>query len=56
MARVAATYAALPVEPAAGPMDPQPPQPPPAAPPAAVLGADNARVDAIVAQRLSVTC
>jgi hypothetical protein len=56
MARVAATYAALPVEPAAGPMDPQPPQPPPAAPPAAGLGADNDRVDAIVAQRLSVTC
>jgi len=56
MARVAATYAALPVEPAAGPMDPQPPQPPPAAPPAAGLGADNDRVDTIVAQRLSVTC
>jgi hypothetical protein len=56
MARVAATYAALPVEPAAGPMDMQPPQPPPAAPSAAALGADNARVDALVAQRLSVTC
>ncbi len=56
MARVAATYAALPVDPAAGPMDPQPPQPPPAAPPAAGLGADNVSVDAIVAQRLSVTC
>ncbi len=56
MARVAATYAALPLEPAAGPMDVRPPRPPPAAPSAAVLGADNYRVDAIVAQRLSVTC
>jgi len=56
MARVAATYAALPVGPAAGPMDARPPQPPSLAPPAAPLGADNTRVDAIVAQRLSVTC
>ena len=56
MARVAATYAALPVQPAGGPVEPRPPQPPTAAPPAAGLGADNARVDAIVAQRLSVTC
>ena len=56
MARVAATYAAMPVEPAAGPVDVRPPQPPPATPPAAALGADRARVDAIVAQRLSVTC
>ena len=56
MARVAATYAALPLEPAAGSMNPQPPQPPPATPPAARLGADNSRVDAIVAQRLSVIC
>jgi hypothetical protein len=56
MARVAATYAALPLEPAAGPIDPKSPQPPPAAPPAASLGADNACVDAIVAQRLSITC
>jgi hypothetical protein len=56
MARVAATYAALPVERAAGPMDARPPQPPRAAPPAAALGADNARVDDVVAQRLPVTC
>ena len=56
MARVAATYAALPAEPADGPMDPRPPQPPPVAPAAAGLGADNARVDALVAQRSSVTC
>lgn len=56
MARVAATYAALPAEPAAGPVDPLPPQPPPATPAAVGLGADNARVDALVAQRSSVTC
>ena len=56
MARVAADYAALPLEPAAGPMDVRPPRPPPAAPSAAVLGADDYRVDTIVAQRLSVTC
>jgi CoA-transferase family III len=55
MARVAATYAALPVERAAATIEARPPQPPPVTPRAAALGADNARVEALVAQRW-VTC
>jgi crotonobetainyl-CoA:carnitine CoA-transferase CaiB-like acyl-CoA transferase len=55
MARVAATYAALPVERVAAAIEARPPQPPPVAPRAAALGADNARVEALVAQRW-VTC
>ena len=55
MARVAATYAALPVECGPEPVDARAPQPPSVSPRAARLGADNARVDAIVTQRWA-TC
>ncbi|WP_445168083.1 CoA transferase [Mycolicibacterium sp. Dal123E01] len=53
MARVAANYAALPATPSPSAGSPQPPPPNPCAAP---LGADNAAVDAIVAQRSSVPC
>ncbi|HTY29792.1 MAG TPA: CoA transferase, partial [Mycobacterium sp.] len=56
MARVAATYAALPTTPATTVVEARAPQPPPAAPHAAALGADNARVAALVDQRYSVPC
>lgn len=52
MAWVAATSAALP----AAPAPPDPPAPPPRYPAAAPLGADNAHVDALVAQRSSLRC
>ncbi|BBZ79013.1 CoA transferase [Mycolicibacterium anyangense] len=55
MSQVAATYAALPAEPAGG-CEAAPPQPPPPAPPAAGLGDDNARVDALVAQKGVAPC
>jgi len=51
MASVAANYAALPATPSAGSV-----QPPPPSPHAAQLGADNAAVERIVAQRSSVSC
>lgn len=55
MSQVAATYAALPIQPpAVG--DVRPPQPPPVTPRAAALGADTARVDAIIAQKPTVPC
>lgn len=56
MAQVAAGYAALPAEPATTGLEARAPQPPPVAPHAAALGADNARVRAIVDQRRSVPC
>jgi hypothetical protein len=55
MSQVAATYAALPAE-SAGGCDAVAPQPPPPAPPAAGLGDDNARVDALVAQKGVTPC
>ncbi|WP_431234644.1 CoA transferase [Mycolicibacterium psychrotolerans] len=56
MAGVAATYAALPTGPSASPIPAAPPRPPRRGAPAATPGADNATVDAIVAQRNTVPC
>jgi crotonobetainyl-CoA:carnitine CoA-transferase CaiB-like acyl-CoA transferase len=56
MARIAATYAMLPTDPSQSPKPVAPPAPPPPTAPAAALGADNAAVDIIVAQRNSVPC
>ncbi|MGY4710646.1 CoA transferase [Mycolicibacterium sp. CBM1] len=56
MADVAATYAALPTEASPSLTPPALPKPPPPTPAAAALGADNAAVEALVAQRCSVPC
>lgn len=56
MAGVAATYAVLPTGPSLSPTPATPPKSPPPTAPAAALGADNAAVDALVAQRRSVPC
>jgi hypothetical protein len=55
MAQVAATYAALPQS-TDGAAPANRPQPPPAVPPASLLGADNAAVERLVAQRSCATC
>lgn len=54
MAQVAASYAALPIAPGGG--DAPPPRPPTPTPRAPALGADNARVEEIVAQKGSRPC
>ncbi|TGD89857.1 CoA transferase [Mycolicibacterium sp. CH28] len=56
MARVAASYAALPAGPSLSLADALPPQLPPATVPAAALGADNAAVEDLVSRRRSVPC
>jgi crotonobetainyl-CoA:carnitine CoA-transferase CaiB-like acyl-CoA transferase len=56
MAAVAATYAALPREQSAGAAPVTAPQPPPPSPSASPLGADNAAVRHIVAERLGAAC
>ncbi len=56
MARVAASYAALPARPSQSAAVVRPPHPPPAAAPAASLGADNAAVDDLVSRRRPVPC
>jgi hypothetical protein len=56
MSAVAATYAMLPTASQQSPTPAAPPAPPHHTAPAAPLGADNAAVDAIVAQRSSVPC
>ncbi|MGO9507008.1 MAG: CoA transferase, partial [Mycobacterium sp.] len=60
MAAVAATYAALPTEPATLPSSAPPPAAPPAAPPpaapAAGLGADNDTVRRMVCERRRLSC
>jgi crotonobetainyl-CoA:carnitine CoA-transferase CaiB-like acyl-CoA transferase len=56
MAQVAARYAALPrLEPGIAPAAAAP-QPPPPVPPASALGADNATVEQLVAERLCAPC
>jgi hypothetical protein len=55
MAQVAARYAALPQS-SGGAAPANRPQPPPAVPPASPLGADNAAVERLVAQRYCATC
>ncbi|MCV7017016.1 CoA transferase [Mycolicibacterium aichiense] len=56
MAGVAATYAALPTDPSLSAIPAVPPRPPRRLTAAAPPGADNATVDAIVAQRNTVPC
>uniref|UniRef100_UPI0035CC0543 CoA transferase n=1 Tax=uncultured Mycobacterium sp. TaxID=171292 RepID=UPI0035CC0543 len=56
MAAVAATYAALPRESSTGATPVAAPQPPPPSLPAPPLGADNAAVRHIVAERLCAPC
>lgn len=56
MAGVAATYAAVPTGPSLSPIPAVPPRPPRRLPTAAPPGADNATVDAIVAQRNTIQC
>lgn len=56
MAEVAATYAALPVEPSASPAPVSAPPAPPASRPASGPGADNAAVRHLVSQRRVLSC
>lgn len=56
LAAVAATYAALPLESSESSTPIAPPQPPPPSPAAPPLGADNAAVRHIVAERLCASC
>lgn len=56
MAGVAATYARLPIERPAPGLPAPPPQPPPPSVPAPALGADNAEVRHLVAQRRCLSC
>lgn len=56
MAGVAATYAALPLQASASQLPVEPPKAPPAPRPAAGLGADNAAVRRLVAERRCLSC
>lgn len=56
MAGVAATYAALPTEPAFAELPAPPPTAPPASRPAPALGADNGIVRRLVSERLCLSC
>lgn len=56
MAAVAATYAALPIEPSVSPAPVSAPSAPPASRPASGLGADNGTVRDLVSQRRCLSC